>query len=459
MGTLDGGWIQFITFLPTLKIIFPWSASYVNGTNIAILSFTLLEKLRLILFNTTNYMINIELELKMDNQLRKVLKKIILSFLPLLALLLTGETVCRLKYYFDSGDVAYLIAPFLWKEKEKEGPKIIKVAKCPEDTLIYSPCHEKLLLKSYNDYCWRGEPFLIAKPVDTYRILVVGGSTVESYANPDTDTWVFQLGSLLNSEPQLKGKVEMINGGKAGSNSKDILIRLQKKGFGLDPDMVVYYEAVNDRRRVDFWRTVDNNIVLLGNSIFGRLHNLLHYKSMLYTYLLEKYNFLSMKKNKYNIHKELVGMYLSEIIKNCKDKSITFVYVKQVSDFPLEQEGISLVETKDIEELLDGIWTKRSEKEDLNMEGAKLWTYVFALEQRLIVDIQSKLCEDEGILVIDPMPLFDLARKENGNLFWDHMHKTCYGERILSECVYEGLRDKVKKEISRGLKRNQLANR
>jgi hypothetical protein len=70
------------------------------------------------------------------------------------------------------------------------------------------------------------------------------------------------------------------------------------------------------------------------------------------------------------------------------------------------------------------------------------------LKQRLVNEIQTSICVEERVSVIDPLPVFEFERNNNlQKIFTDLVHKTCYGDRILSSCVYDGLRDLVKKKV------------
>ncbi|RLB13307.1 MAG: hypothetical protein DRG82_15925, partial [Deltaproteobacteria bacterium] len=261
-------------------------------------------------------------------------RKLLFSILPLAALILAGESICRVKFYYDhERDLVYLLAPF--------GLGV--------DRSMYSPCRGRKMLRSYfraDGFLWRGTPFSQLKRPEVYRILVVGGSTVESRRNVDKDTWVYLVGKLLNSEPGLENRIEVINGGKSSYNTEMINAFLLEKGFKLDPDMVLYYEAINDQNKFFNFGLIGDNIK---NNTVAWLHEKLYNSSMLYTYLVEKIHFALPEKNiERNLSLEegstLVRENFLEIIKNCRQRMIEFVYVKQVIDYPLEKEGRDLTD-------------------------------------------------------------------------------------------------------------------
>jgi hypothetical protein len=378
-------------------------------------------------------------------------KHIFIIIVNLIILLLIAETTCRIKFYIAHKDPGYLLSPFIevqFIQQRKNAPppktaKIINFNTVKNDTLLYSPCHDSLLPKTFNDHGWPGPDFSENKPEGVFRILAVGGSTVESQFNADIDTWCYRLGKLLNQDPALGGKVEVINSGQAGSNIVRIYKNLKEKGFKLRPDLIIYYEAGNDMKEVNFWRQADNMASRLNKSLVGKLFSSFHYRSMLYTYLIEKYSFDRVNKNKYINHKDFLADYFGWLIEDCHKKGIEFVYVKQVCNFPIEKDGYDLRNLKDVQKLLDTLIAQR-DRDDIPKNASEEYWHAFrCIEQRLIVAVESDICREKGGFVIDPLVDFEQARKGSQLLFSDMVHKTCFGDSILALSIYNSLRDKV----------------
>jgi len=86
-------------------------------------------------------------------------------------------------------------------------------------------------------------PVVLPKPEHTFRIVCIGGSTTHEadVGQPRTTEYLGQL-----FDQQFPGKsVEVINCGIAGSNSFD-LRRHVYDYLGYEPDVLIYYEGVND---------------------------------------------------------------------------------------------------------------------------------------------------------------------------------------------------------------------
>ncbi|MGH7467520.1 MAG: SGNH/GDSL hydrolase family protein [Longimicrobiales bacterium] len=84
------------------------------------------------------------------------------------------------------------------------------------------------------------------KPANTFRIMVVGGSTVfDSYVSRDDRAWPARLEHALRCASSGQ-TVEVINAGVPGYVMVDNLIRLQTQLYEFAPDLLILYQAHND---------------------------------------------------------------------------------------------------------------------------------------------------------------------------------------------------------------------
>ena len=76
------------------------------------------------------------------------------------------------------------------------------------------------------------------------RIACAGGSTTYGlYASDDDKTWPFKLGQRLSERGH---SVEVLNFGCPGWTSRSSATNLERKGYALQPDVIVVYHAYND---------------------------------------------------------------------------------------------------------------------------------------------------------------------------------------------------------------------
>ncbi|MDD5678638.1 MAG: SGNH/GDSL hydrolase family protein [Kiritimatiellae bacterium] len=98
----------------------------------------------------------------------------------------------------------------------------------------------------HNSLGYRGPEISRVKPPGVFRIALVGGSSTYDTAIPDNNqTFAAKLQYVLRNTYHAK-RVEVINAGVPGYNSWESLINLEFRVLDLSPDLVIYYEAVND---------------------------------------------------------------------------------------------------------------------------------------------------------------------------------------------------------------------
>ena len=101
---------------------------------------------------------------------------------------------------------------------------------------------------NFNSHGFRGPEFSAIKPSDTYRIFMVGGSTmVGSGGSSDETSIPGILQKMFDSDSSVQ-KIEVINAGIAGENSDSELLLIQEKLRMLSPDLVIVYDGWNDLR-------------------------------------------------------------------------------------------------------------------------------------------------------------------------------------------------------------------
>jgi len=97
-----------------------------------------------------------------------------------------------------------------------------------------------------NNEGFRGLEIQREKSEDTYRIIMVGGSTTFGYgASLDQNTIPVHLQEKFN-QVNLEKKVEVINAGIHGYNSNDELTLVKNKLVHYDPDLVIIFDGSND---------------------------------------------------------------------------------------------------------------------------------------------------------------------------------------------------------------------
>jgi lysophospholipase L1-like esterase len=96
-----------------------------------------------------------------------------------------------------------------------------------------------------NSYNFRGEEITVKKKKNTFRIFVLGGSTVLNSVVPYKKTLTYLLQEKLQKVYPNK-RIEVINAGNDGYTSEHSLIQYLFKIKDFSPDMIIIYHGIND---------------------------------------------------------------------------------------------------------------------------------------------------------------------------------------------------------------------
>ena len=110
-----------------------------------------------------------------------------------------------------------------------------------------------------NSLGFRGDEFSIDKPDSTYRIFMLGGSTMFGYgATSDKTTIPGYLKEFFYKDYE-GYDVEIINSGIQGADSFDELNLVKTKLLSYSPNMIIIYDGWNDLRERNSASTIYNN--------------------------------------------------------------------------------------------------------------------------------------------------------------------------------------------------------
>jgi lysophospholipase L1-like esterase len=98
-----------------------------------------------------------------------------------------------------------------------------------------------------NSRGYRGPLVELAKPSETYRVLLLGGSATHGFGVNDEETIDAHLRRIL-SEQYSGVQFEVVNLAYDGYDSYQLLLRLQSDGIRFNPDMIIINSGINDVR-------------------------------------------------------------------------------------------------------------------------------------------------------------------------------------------------------------------
>ncbi len=393
---------------------------------------------------------------------RRFFKKTLFTLLALAAVIFAGEIACRVKYFRLHGkDVFYMVTPLLkvsQTHKNEHGLFLpdsvadkygVAVRDYPAwantgydrpclDKMAYSACLDDYLPVSYNSFCWRAPEIAVEKPAGTVRIMVAGGSTMENVYLPDDDLATTHLNALLNDDKGLDKRFEVINTGHTAYDCARINQLLNTKMLIFNPDILLYVEAFNEQvEALAFFQVEQLMLALADKPLIGWLQKRLYLRSMLYTYLIEKY-YYSRRENQIAYYQEEPSTEcFIKTIGDCRAAGVEFIYVTQPVNLPLlAEDSADLNDEATLRRLADQYYARAKESPG----DRALIAMVRGINQRLINRVQSDICRRMGVPVIELLAEFDQHRAAGENLFTDIIHRTCEGEKLLAGGIYEGLK-------------------
>ena len=99
----------------------------------------------------------------------------------------------------------------------------------------------------WNELGYRGPAVSLAKPDDTFRVVLLGGSTTHGYGVDNDQTIDAHMRRML-AERYPDRRFEVVNLALGGYDSYQVFERMRTDGTGLSPDLVIVNSGINDVR-------------------------------------------------------------------------------------------------------------------------------------------------------------------------------------------------------------------
>lgn len=253
----------------------------------------------------------------------------------------------------------------------------------------------------------RSPEVTLAKPPDTFRILVLGDSVTFGWSLRGEDTYASQLASLL-ATLRPNQRVEVINAGVSGYGTWQELRWLQETGLALDPDVIIVQTHLNDAAD-NLWGTLGwqqgSDSWLVRGSMLARL-----------------------------------------ISRVSSARQVGSGDAPCATDWKVDNDRVCWQGT---EELLSEIHREASERGaalvlmpspmrwqvDAEVRDPRAW-----VDATRYQDVLASYGRQHGWIVVDPLPAIRAATSTNDkSLFLDVGHPDEAGQRILAQELYSAL--------------------
>ncbi|MBI3282724.1 SGNH/GDSL hydrolase family protein [Candidatus Curtissbacteria bacterium] len=194
-------------------------------------------------------------------------KKLIIPLIIILPLSIVMSLVIAEKIIrFTSPQLTYNQAKNIALRVSHKSDFLPSDLKPNQETIHIGNTHEFTYPVKINSMGYRMEEFSKQKPQDEYRILMIGDSMTFGYGVQESYTIPSQLKASLNNylaQQSIAGKkIQIVNAGFASGKAPDTYyLYLKKKGFELNPDLIIVnYFLNNDIADLDdnIWDEADN---------------------------------------------------------------------------------------------------------------------------------------------------------------------------------------------------------
>ena len=362
-------------------------------------------------------------------------KKQIIIFLAIFVLLIFAvEIGIRAFEYFDDFDNNE--CEFIGKDAFKNVEEIKQNQICKDNNstayevdgiLKYIP-NQNMETININSHGFRGHDFSVTKDLDTYRIFIVGGSSVFGVGSTSDDTAIPSFLQKFFESNHNGQKIEILNAGIGSAYSYSEKYLIESYLIKFQPDLIIIYSGGNDaNNRYGVEYTVPGLPIsqltpyVEQTDFVGLVKKFIkeiNYRSpfvLMKIYKGMEQNF-TLSESTTNQVQELWTTRMGEICKANNDVGIKTVILVQ----PMLGSGNKQFST-DEKILLENLNIKQTYMED-------------TLD--ILNKIAGSLVELENIChgTYDLRMIFDDVKEP---LLFDHMHVTDLGNEIVAEEIYE----------------------
>jgi hypothetical protein len=163
-----------------------------------------------------------------------------LTVLTLITLIVVGGILeVGMRYYFTNYGTEDHRISYIYTRDEIQN-QTSRLVGVPYALYLSNPDYE-----GHNSLGYRGAETTLEKPENTFRIVTLGASTTYGFGVNANQAYPAVLQDILHDDYGLT-HVEVINGGVPGYSSFELLPNFMYRVVELEPDLIIYYGALND---------------------------------------------------------------------------------------------------------------------------------------------------------------------------------------------------------------------
>lgn len=217
----------------------------------------------------------------------------------------------------------------------------------------HNPVTNETFRATINARGFRGGEFTEAKKPGITRIVTLGSSSTFGYYDRDNETYPYYLEQALNQDSETARKFEVINLGIPHLHSEEILALFYAEAIPLHPDVVTFYEGVNDAARGNPDREKDEGQRLAPRQKSGVSTPLKMGYGFVRDHLVVIAFFDSLRQNlvaeptftRRQVEQHMTGAsghfieHIDKLYRECQQRGIIFVAIKQQAKSHMVKEA------------------------------------------------------------------------------------------------------------------------
>ena len=282
-----------------------------------------------------------------------------------------------------------------------------------------------------NNFGFRGSDIFKEKPIDTYRIFVVGGSTTFGFGSTSDDATI--PGYLQEEFKKNKNfeNVEIINAGMGQATSFHEKYLIENILNGFSPNMIIIYDGSNDVNYREINPTLNKGIVDTEKNPF-KFNSYPFYRT---PFIIWQNTFR---------HHDVGPTETSTTLSLDLEKNTVSFWKQNIDDVCNSQKKDNIKTIFFVQPILDSGNKILSNDE---LEYTKKYLDKVTLENRLMDNFSHELddLKNSCYLVADLRNVFDDVKKP---LFYDNVHLNDLGNQIVAKEIYEKILPIVLEDIS-----------
>ena len=133
------------------------------------------------------------------------------------------------------------------------------------DKILLNGPNQKLNTININEHGFRGQEISLEKESDTYRIFLVGGSTMIGLDSSSDDTTIPGYLQQFFDDSKIEKNIEIINAGIPNADSRSEIFLVKNHLLKFEPDLIFVYDGINDAHHDWGWNNEVEDQSILAN--------------------------------------------------------------------------------------------------------------------------------------------------------------------------------------------------